>query len=205
MSNFEATITKEQVSALPPRSFSGEVLVVDSQETMRQAEDILRGQTLLGFDTETRPAFKKGEYHNLALLQISTSQTAILFRLQLEPLSSEVIAMLENEKVKKIGAAIADDIKAIQRMSRFTPRGFVDLQHIVSDWGIEDRSVRKMAAIILGFKVSKAQRLSNWEAVRLTDAQQDYAAMDAWVCRKIFEVLLTRHPYAGKSLVEIFR
>lgn len=176
----------DEVTQLELCSFEGEVIVVDSPQTMLIAENILAGEKLLGFDTETRPAFQKGLHYDLALMQISTATTALLFRLQLQPLSKTVVAMLEDESVKKIGAAIRDDIKAIKRLSPFADRGFIDLQNIVHNWGIEEKSVRKLAAIVLGGKVSKAQRLSNWEAVRLTVPQQQYAATDAWVCREIF-------------------
>lgn len=186
MNNFAPHIDSDAVSNLPLRAFEGEILVVDSEHSMRAAEDILRGQHLLGFDTETRPAFRKGQYYDLALMQISTDSIALLFRLQLQPLSAAIVDMLQDESVKKIGAAIRDDIKAVQKMAPFKAAGFVDLQNIVGAWGIEEKSVRKMAAIVLGCKVSKAQRLSNWEAVKLLPAQQQYAATDAWVCREIF-------------------
>lgn len=176
------------------QGFEGEILVVDDALSMARAVEILRGEPLLGVDTETRPAFQKGTYYPLALLQVSTPRTALLFRVQKEPLSAEVISVLEDRKVLKIGAALRDDIKALQRLQKFTPAGFVDLQNIIDHWGVEEKSVRKMAALVLGFKVSKAQRLSNWEATRLTEAQQVYAATDAWVCLRIYEVLQQTKP-----------
>lgn len=186
---FPATITNEELDTLPTPPFQGRILVVDDAQSMAKAEQALQGQTLLGFDTETRPAFRKGVVYQMALLQISTADTALLFRLQAAQLSPAIIQMLSDDKVLKIGAAIHDDIKGLQKMARFTPRGFVDLQKIVEQWGIDDKSVKKMAGIVLHIKVSKAQRLSNWEAARLTPAQQDYAAMDAWVCRQIYSKL----------------
>ncbi|MEG1897681.1 MAG: 3'-5' exonuclease, partial [Mucinivorans sp.] len=127
----------------------------------------------------------------LALLQVSTPEVSLLFRVQKVKLTPRIIAILQDKNVLKIGAALRDDIKALQKTQPFTPAGFVDLQTIIPRWGIEEKSVRKMAAIVLGFKVSKAQRLSNWEAVRLTTAQQAYAATDAWVCLRIYQVLKT--------------
>lgn len=186
---FEATISNEAASALEVKGFRGRILVVDSPETMVEAYSIMKGERVLGVDTETRPAFQKGVFYPLALLQVSTHDTALLFRVQREPLSKEVISVMEDRRVLKIGAALRDDIKALQTLCPFVPNGFVDLQNIINEWGVEEKSVRKMAAIVLGFKVSKAQRLSNWEATRLTDAQQNYAAMDAWACLEIYRVL----------------
>lgn len=171
------------------RGFEGEIVIVDSPETMARAEKLLEGQSIIGFDTETRPSFTKGVVYSLALLQLSTESTALLFRVQMCRLSPKIIALMQDPAVLKIGAAVRDDIRALAKVAPFSAAGFVDLQNIVGNWGIEERSVRKMAAIVLEFKVSKAQRLSNWEATRLTPAQADYAAMDAWVCREIYKKL----------------
>lgn len=183
---FLATITNEEINKLPVVHFTGRVLIVDSDETMKQAEEILSRENIIGFDTETRPAFQKGLSYKMALLQLSTADTALLFRLQMVELSAPIVNVLQSPKILKIGAAIKDDIKGLQKIKRYKPAGFIDLQTIVGKWGIEGVSVKKMAAIVLGVKVSKAQRLSNWEAQQLTLAQQDYAAVDAWVCREIF-------------------
>lgn len=186
---FQATITNEEASALDVQGFEGEIIVVDDEASMARAEKVLQNEPLLGIDTETRPAFKKGVVYDLALLQVSTPRVALLFRMQKMPLSKAVLGVMQDAKVLKIGAALRDDIKAMQKMQPFRAAGFVDLQNIVHQWGIEEKSVRKMAAIVLGFKVSKAQRLSNWEAQRLTQAQQLYAATDAWVCLEIYTKL----------------
>lgn len=187
---FQTTISNQDASALETVGFQGRIVVVDTPQTMHEAEQILLGESLLGVDTETRPAFTKGVSYPLALLQVSTQTTAILFRVQRAPLSDQIIKILEDSRVLKIGAALHDDIKALRHISPFNPAGFIDLQSIIHQWGVQEKSVRKMAAIVLGFKVSKAQRLSNWEAVRLTDAQQNYAAMDAWACLAIYKRLM---------------
>lgn len=193
---FNPTISNDDVSLLPRKEFAGRVLVVDSEDSMAQALDVLRGERVLGYDTETRPAFKKGLVYDMALLQLSTADTAVLWRLQKVEMPRELIEILQSKEVLKVGAAIRDDIRGMQRMKRFRAEGFLDLQQIVGQYGIQEISVRKMAALVLGIKVSKAQRLSNWEAVSLTDAQQDYAAMDAWVCREIYIEL---QKYDGKN------
>lgn len=189
---YQATITNDEINLLPVAHFAGRVLVVDSEAAMKQAEDALRGATIIGFDTETRPSFHKGHQFSMSLLQISTEDVAILFRLQMAALSPGIIGILESAEVLKIGAAIRDDIRGLQKICRYKPAGFVDLQSIVGKWGIEGLSVKKMAAIVLDLKVSKAQRLSNWDAQQLTPAQIDYAALDAWICREIYVALQTK-------------
>lgn len=183
---YQPTITNDQINEMPVGHFPGRVLVVDSDETMAEAERILAGETLVGYDTETRPSFEKGIKYGMALVQISTADVALLFRVKLAPLSETIRTMLSSPDVIKVGAAIRDDIRGMHKVAEFRPAGFIDLQSVVKRWGIEELSVKKMAAIVLGIKVSKAQRLTNWEAVRLTAPQQDYAAMDAWVCREIY-------------------
>lgn len=189
---FAATVTNEEINQLPVVHFTGKVIVVDSAQKMEQAEQALKNAQIIGFDTETRPAFQKGLMYKMSLLQLSTEDTAILFRLHLVELSPAIVDILQSDKVLKIGAAIRDDIKGLQKIKKHKPAGFVDLQSIVGKWGIEGVSVKKMAAIVLGVKVSKAQRLSNWEAGQLTPAQIDYAAIDAWVCREIYVKLHTK-------------
>lgn len=183
---YQATITNDEINELPMGRFPGRVLVVDSEAAMREAEAVLAGETLLGYDTETRPSFQKGLKYGMALVQISTADTALLFRVKQMPLSEAVRSVLSSPEVIKVGAAIRDDIRGMRKVAEFRPAGFVDLQSVVGRWGIEELSVKKMAAIVLGIKVSKAQRLTNWEAVRLTEPQQEYAAMDAWVCREMY-------------------
>ncbi|MEG0601438.1 MAG: 3'-5' exonuclease [Mucinivorans sp.] len=186
---FQATISNQEASAMQVDGFRGKIVVVDDPLSMARAEKLLANEKFLGIDTETRPAFTKGKLYSLALLQVSTPEVALLFRVQKVELSPTIISIMEDSSVLKIGAALRDDIKALQKVKRFTPAGFVDLQTMIYRWGVEEKSVRKMAAIVLGFKVSKAQRLSNWEAQRLTVAQQAYAATDAWVCLRIYQVL----------------
>lgn len=187
--SFESTITNEVIDSLPRKEFSGRIVVVDSEQAMDDMVEVLSHERLLGYDTETRPAFKKGVSYPMALLQLSTHDTAFLVRLQRVNMSAGLVEVLQSPDIIKVGAAIRDDIKGMQKLKRFKPQGFIDLQQVVEQWGIQEKSVKKMAAIVLGIKVSKAQRLSNWEAISLTPPQQDYAAMDAWVCREIYRKL----------------
>lgn len=186
MSRFAANISNEEIPLLPKAAFEGRVEIVDSEKDVDEACDWLLKQKIIGFDTETRPSFKAGVTNKVALLQLSGGDRCFLFRLCRMRLDKAIIKVLENNDILKIGAAVHDDIKALQSLRHFTPRGFVDLQSIVGEWGVSDKSVRKVAAIVLGVGISKAQRLSNWEATQLTPAQISYAATDAWVCREVY-------------------
>lgn len=188
---FADNISKEEIAQLPKVVFSGKILVISDEEMLNQSIDLFKNEKILGFDTETKPSFKRGESNRIGLLQLSTADTAFLIRIKSVGLPSELIKILEDPTILKVGAAIRDDIKSLQKIKRFTPSGFIDLQSVVSEYGIESLSVRKMAAIVLGKKVSKSQQLSNWDALSLTEAQQQYAAIDAWACREIYLKLIT--------------
>ncbi len=174
-------------------SFDGEIIVIDKPEAIADAVAYLSQQPLLGFDTETRPAFNSAESRSrkVALLQLSDDKRAYLFRLNKTGLTPEICALLANRKITKIGAAIHDDIRTLNRLCDFTPNAFFDLQKMVGDYGIEHKGLKKMAEVVLGINISKGQRLTNWESETLTPPQQRYAATDAWVCREIFLRLQT--------------
>ena len=186
---FKNKISNEELADLPTIQFSGEIVVVDTLESIDEACDDLLKCPVIGFDTETRPSFKAGVSHKVALLQLSTPTKCYLFRLCCIRLDKAIIKIIESKDIIKIGADIKGDIKALQELRHFKPNNFVDLQTIISEWGVGEKSVKKMSALTLGYKVSKAQRLSNWAAVCLTQQQQNYAATDAWVCALIYEKL----------------
>jgi len=169
-------------------SFPGKIHVVDHPGvSYLRALEYLRRQKVIGFDTETRPVFSPGQRGNgVALLQLSGSTKAFLFRLNLVEMDKRLCHILSTPKIIKVGAAVNDDVRGLQRRHRFEPSAFVDLQKIVFNWGITDKSVKKMSAIILNVRISKAQQLSNWEADELTESQQKYAATDAWICREMY-------------------
>lgn len=187
--SFIPSISNDEVAALEAVHFGGKIEVVDSTEQLLKACKVLSTQTLIGFDTETRPSFKAGVTNKISLMQLSTATHCYLIRLNHIPLLRELLAILQNERIKKIGADVKNDISGLNKLRHFTPRGFVDLQQEVAKYGIEDKSLRKISGIVLGKKVSKAQRLSNWEAKQLTPQQQMYAATDAWVCVEIYNRL----------------
>lgn len=175
---------------MPAAHFYGEIVVVDSDEQIESVCKDLAAQRIIGFDTETRPSFKAGQINKVALLQLSTHERCYLIRLCRVKLHNRLLSILSNPDIMKIGADVEGDIRALHVLRRFRERGFTDLQRIIAGWGVEEKSLRKMAAIVLGKRVSKAQRLSNWEAATLTPQQQMYAATDAWVCIAIYEKLL---------------
>ncbi len=188
---FEPTITKEALAALPTLSFDGQIVVVDHPEQIDSACDELLKERLIGFDTESRPAFRRGVVNRIALLQLSTDKKCYLFRLNKIRLDKAILKILESNKITKIGLSVTGDIRELETLRRFRPKGFVDLQALVPAHGIEELSLAKIAAITLGRRISKAQRLSNWEAVQLTEAQKLYAATDAWACLAIHKTLMS--------------
>ncbi len=186
---FKTLISNDELNLLPTLSYEGEIVVVDSEEQIDAACRDLLNSSVIGFDTETRPSFKAGVSYKVSLLQLSTATRCYLFRLNKIPLSREILHVLESPTTLKIGADVAGDIRSLSALRHFKDRGFIDLQSIAWEWGVEEKSLRKMAAIILGAKVSKAQRLSNWEAATLTEQQRNYAAIDAWSCTDIYNKL----------------
>jgi ribonuclease D len=186
ISGFKKSITDEELAALPLSFFEGKIHLVEKVEQLTDAVNYLNKQPILGFDTETRPTFKKGQNHQVALLQLSTANEAFLFRTNLIGLSPGLIKILGSTSILKIGAAIRDDIKILQRIAHFKPGGFVELQEMVKLYGIENFSLKKLAAIVQGVRISKSQRLTNWEAPVLTEQQQVYAATDAWISYMIY-------------------
>lgn len=191
---FQEYITREELDELPLKAFEGEIIVVDQTGKLESAVNYLSKENMIGFDTETKPSFTRGQVNHVALLQLSTEKKAFLFRINKIGLPKQLKKILSNPEILKVGVAIHDDIKGLQRISPFTPAGFIELQHEVKDYGINDFSLKKIAGIVLGVRISKSQRLSNWESDELTEAQQCYAATDAWIS---FQIL---HSLSAKSL-----
>ncbi len=189
---FIENIAAEVIETLPLGFFQGEIVVIDSVgEEYYAAVRYLKRQKVIGFDTETKPCFTPHAPQNkVALLQLSGPGKAFLFRLQKLGMQKGLSEVLASPDIIKVGASTGDDIRGLHRSYNFLPKSFVDLQKIAPAWGIRDKSVKKMAAIILGVKISKTQQLSNWEAEELSEPQQKYAATDAWVCREMYFKLL---------------
>ncbi len=190
-------LTNEIIDSLPQTQFDGQVVVIETERAAEEAARQMMREPVLGFDTETRPAFRRGVTYKTALLQLASHDTAWLIRLNVVGLPRAIVNVLENPSIVKTGVAIRDDIRGLQRWHKFTPGNFVELQTLAHDHGLEEASLKKLAARVLGIRISKRQRLSNWEASALSLGQQLYAATDAWVGIESYEQLVngvTMHP-----------
>ena len=183
------TITKEQLATLDRVSFNGNIHIVDTLPKLDMAITKLKEHNPLGFDTETRPSFKKGISHSVALMQISTLTDCYLIRINKIGMPSTLRMFLEDGTITKVGLSLKDDFGVIHKGYDAETSGFVDLQKIVRTFNIADASLQKIYAILFDKRISKGQRLSNWEADTLSGAQQEYAAIDAWACLKIYQYL----------------
>lgn len=203
---FKISVTPEDIEKLPLGSFEGKIHVIDKPGLeYLKAVAYLKTRKIIGFDTETRPVFTPYQHNNgVALLQLSGDRHAYLFRVQSLGMRRQLCSILSNGKILKIGAASHDDVRGLQKYARFKEKGFVDLQKIAYEWGIRDKSVKKLAANILGIRISKAQQLSNWEADELSESQKKYAATDAWVCREMYLRLMQceKHPLTPEQLCQ---
>ena len=201
---FKISILPEEIEKLPSGAFPGEIHIIE-KPGLEYAKAIayLMSQKVIGFDTETRPVFAANmPHHDVALLQLSGPDKAYLFRVNKLGMRKLMCSVLSNPDIIKVGAAVHDDVRGLQHYRRFEARNFVDLQKIASEWGVRDKSVKKMSAIILGGRISKTQQLSNGEAEELSRSQQLYAATDAWICREMYLKLLSseKHPLSPEEL-----
>ena len=187
-------ISKEQVAELETAVFPGRIIVIQSESEAEKAVSYLEKFELIGFDTETRPSFTKGVVRKIALMQLSTNDTCFLFRLNLIGIPECLIRLLIASDITKIGLSLKDDFAAIRKRIQLEPKGFIELQSFVKKFGIEDNGLQRIYAILFGERISKGQRLSNWEADILTEAQQKYAALDAWACLQIYNNLVRLNP-----------
>ena len=189
MTEYKSVLSKEEALTYPVDAFHGVIKVIDTEEKVRAVMDEVRQNDLLGFDTETRPCFSKGHHNKVALLQLSNDTTAWLFRINRIGLPDCVKDVLADSGIIKVGNAVAQDIATLNRVSPYAASAFVDLQHYTEQFGIPDKALARLSAIVLGFRLSKAQQLSNWEADTLSGPQQLYAATDAWVCWRMYRKL----------------
>lgn len=184
-----SSINKEYLNQLPIVAFTGRRIIVDNDMKAKNAVMRLSQCDAIGFDTETRPSFVKGITYKVSLVQLSTNDTCYLFRLNKIGFNAELKRLLQNTKVKKIGLSSQDDIAMLKRREPFRPANFIELQKLVKEYGIKDQSLQKIYAILFGERISKKQRLSNWEAANLTTMQEIYAATDAWTTLRIYNKL----------------
>lgn len=181
------TISKEELNMLPAEQFSGRIVVVQTPADLRKALAFLTDQPLVGFDTETRPNFRKGDNHQVALIQLSTQSIAFLIRINRLGLTPELRAFLEDPNTPKVGLSTKDDFHGLNKIAEINPQGFIELQSLVKAHGIGEAGLSKIYALLFGKRISKRQQLTNWEAPELTAAQRHYAALDAWACLQIYK------------------
>ena len=187
MIQIKEKIDKAEVAEMEVATFPGRIIVIQTETEAEKAVDYLLRFPKVGIDTETRPSFKRGIMHKVALLQVSTYDTCFLFRLNMIGMCPPVVRLLSHPTLVKVGLSLKDDIHMLHQLGEFPGNNFIDLQNIVGQVGIRDMSLQKIYANLFGKKVSKRQRLTNWEADVLDDRQKEYAAIDAWVCLKIYD------------------
>lgn len=187
--SYSLSIDKHIVSDMPVVTYDGAITVIESPGDVADAVGFLRTQRVVGFDTETKPNFRRGVINNVSLIQISTDDRSFLFRINKTGLTPELREFLECGDVIKVGLSLKDDFHMLHRICEFEPAGFVELQEMVRRFRISDLSLQKIFAIIFSRRISKGQRLTNWDAPKLTPAQMAYASIDAWACLRIYRTL----------------
>ena len=202
MKTIQERYEKKEIQNLPRILFEGRIIVIFSEAEADKAVEYLMTKKILGVDTETRPSFKKGQIHQVSLLQISTNDTCFLFRLNRIGLTDSLIKLLEDCNTTKVGLSLQDDWRQLNQRRNFTPASYIELQKEVKEIGIEDMSLQKIYANLFGQKIAKNQQLSNWEADSLSPAQQSYAATDAWACLQIHEEV-TRLKHDKNYILEL--
>lgn len=183
---YRRALSREEINALPIRRYEGPVCLVASPRELERAAAELSQERLIGFDTETRPAFRPGERHPPALVQAAGTRAVYLFALRLQETHPVVAALLASDTTCKAGVGLADDMRGLKQRMAFESRALVDLGAVARRHGLEKSSVRALAALFLGIRIPKGSKTSNWAAARLSPQQISYAATDAWVCRELY-------------------
>jgi ribonuclease D len=184
-------IHPDEINALPLIAFEGEIVLVETEKDSNEAvQEIMEGDLLLGFDTESKPVFKKGIIQRLALIQLCNGEKTWLFRVLKTGIPNKLAKLLTDESILKIGLAITDDGKKIHHDFGISPKGLFDISTLSKECGYIENGLRNLTARVLGCRISKAQQTSNWEAEELSEAQQIYAATDAWLGRELYLALI---------------
>jgi len=189
LQNNKLTISNEEINALPLGAFEGKTIIVAEEKKIIHAFDEIKEHRVVGFDTETKPVFVSGQQNKVALMQVALPDKVFLIRLRQTGITPHLIEFLESDSILKAGVALRDDIKALQRLKHYKPGGFIELANMSKEAGLQVESVKKLTALLLGFRISKSAQTSNWEAEVLHEKQISYAATDAWVCLQIYKKL----------------
>ena len=202
---YSLAISKEQLAELPKVTYPGNIKVVNTAAEMRRAISILKRYEILGFDTESRPTFRKGATIHVSLIQIATEDVCFLFRIRKITDISPLKEIIESERILKIGLSLHDDSNILSHDHNFKPKGFVDLQKIVPEYNFANTSLQKIYAILFNERITKSQQLSNWDADELSDAQLSYAAIDAWACIRIYKKLKSDNFNPEESVYKVYK
>ncbi|MDX2432157.1 MAG: 3'-5' exonuclease [Bacteroides sp.] len=189
MKLFQSEITHEEVAELDLIQFDGPITLIRTEDEFQDEIEAISRHSILGFDTETRPSFKKGVSYPTSLIQLSAPDHAWLIRVSRIGYPKELLKLLTNPDVIKVGSGLSDDIRRMRCDFLFEPGGFLDLQSYVEAFQIWEKGLKKLSSIVLGHRISKSQQVSNWDADKLTEAQLRYAATDAWICLEIYNEL----------------
>jgi ribonuclease D len=181
------SITPEEINGLPLKTFDGKIAVISESDKLGKIVTEIETHEVVGFDTETRPSFKKGQVFQVSLLQLAIPKKVFLIRVNHTGVTAELAGLFSNPKIIKAGVGIRDDLKALQKLRPFDPAGCVDLSNLAKQAGLQVESVKKLTALLLGFRISKSAQTSNWEIGTFTQKQIEYAATDAWVCLELYE------------------
>jgi ribonuclease D len=179
-------ISREDMARLPIRRYEGRVCTVETPHELEQAAADLRSETAVGLDTETRPAFRKGEHHLPALVQVATARAVYLFPLRHREVFPVLAELLSQARIVKAGVSLADDLRALKRVFPFEEKSILDLGRVARSAGLGQTGVRNLAGMFLGFRIPKGTKTSNWARRDLSSAQIAYAATDAWACRELY-------------------
>ena len=183
-------ISKKEINLLPFISFNGQICLCDNEKKINDAAKKLKKEKIIGFDTETKPSFKKGEYYSPSLLQLASAKTVYLIHLKKSPITSPIIKIFENKNIIKTGVAIQRDILDLKKVTSFNSQNFIELSEIAKENGVENLGLRSLTALFFGSKLSKKEQVSNWARSKLTDSQIKYAATDAWISRELYVLFL---------------
>ena len=189
VSDIRISITAEEINSLPLRTFNGKTHVISNAQQLVKIVKEIESHGIVGFDTETRPSFKKGQVYQVSLLQLAIPNKVYLIRLNHTGVTEELAALFANSRIVKAGVGIRDDLKALQKLRPFEPASCHVLSTLAKQAGLQVESVKKLTALLLGFRISKSAQTSNWEVVTFTQKQIEYAATDAWVCLELFHKL----------------
>ena len=184
--NNYSKLTNEYINELPLKYFEGDIKIVRTKKELKNACDILKEECILGFDTETRPSFKKGQFFLPSLIQLAGIKSVFIFQLKKCGFNERLIKILSDPTLIKCGVAVGQDIKDLQKMTFFEPNGFIDLGEVAQERNLKNYGLRNLTALLLKFRISKSSRTTNWSVNDLSIKQMEYAATDAWVSREIY-------------------